>query len=65
MRFFVWGTMPLGGLLGGILGSLIGVRDTLLVAAVGGCLPFLPVLFSPLRRQRELPRYADPDPNPA
>jgi MFS family permease len=65
MRFFVWGTMPLGGLLGGILGSLIGVRDTLLVAAVGGCLPFLPVLFSPLRRQRELPRYVDPDPNPA
>jgi MFS family permease len=65
MRFFVWGTMPLGGLLGGTLGSLIGVRDTLLVAAIGGCLPVLPVFFSPLRHQRELPHYVDPDPDPA
>ena len=57
MRFLVWGTMPLGGLLGGILGSAIGVRDTLLVAAIGGCVAVLPVYFSPLRWQRELPSY--------
>jgi MFS family permease len=57
MRFFVWGTLPLGGLLGGTLGSLIGVRDTLLVAAIGGCLPVLPVFFSPLRQLRELPTW--------
>ena len=56
MRFLVWGTMPLGALLGGVLGSTIGVRDTLLVGAIGGLLlPFLPVFFSPLRRMRELP----------
>jgi MFS family permease len=60
MRFFVWGTMPLGGLIGGILGSLIGVRETLLVAAIGGCLPCLSVLLSPLRHQRELPSYVEP-----
>ena len=35
MRFLVWGTMPLGGLLGGILGSAIGTRRTLLVVAIG------------------------------
>jgi MFS family permease len=57
MRFLVWGTMPLGGLLGGVLGQTIGVRETLLVAAVGGCLPFLPVFLSPLRTMRELPVY--------
>ncbi len=57
MRFLVWGTMPLGGLLGGILGQTIGVRETLLVAAIGGCLPFLPVLLSPLRSTRDLPTY--------
>jgi MFS family permease len=61
MRFLVWGTMPLGGLLGGILGSAIGVRDTLLVAAIGGCVAVLPVYFSPLRRQRELPSYVSDD----
>ena len=51
MRFLVWGTMPLCGL----LGSAIGVRETLLVAAAGGSLAFLPVFLSPLRRMRELP----------
>jgi MFS family permease len=61
MRFLVWGTMPLGGLIGGILGSWIGVRQTLLVAAIGGCLPFLPVLLSPLRNMHELPSYQDGD----
>ena len=57
MRFLVWGTMPLGGLLGGVLGETIGVRQTLLVAAIGGCLPWLPVFLSPLRTMRELPSY--------
>ncbi len=55
MRFLVWGTMPIGGLLGGTLGSTIGVRRTLLVTAAGGCLSFLWVYLSPLRRMRELP----------
>jgi MFS family permease len=64
MRFLVWGTMPLGGLLGGVLGETIGVRETLLVAAIGGCLPVLPVFFSPLRTMRELPTYI-PDLPPA
>ena len=58
MRFLVWGTMPLGGVLGGLLGSVIGVRQTLLVVAVGGALTFLPVFLSPLRTMRELPSYA-------
>jgi MFS family permease len=55
IRFFVWGTIPLGAFLGGVLGSLIGVRATLLVAAVAGTTAVLPVFFSPLRRMRELP----------
>jgi MFS family permease len=60
MRFLVWGTLPLGGIIGGALGTLIGVRATLLVAAVGGALAFLPVFLSPLRRLRELPSYSGP-----
>jgi MFS family permease len=62
MRFLVWGTMPLGALIGGVLGSAIGVRDTLLVAAIGSCLAFVPVFFSPLRRMRELPSYDESEP---
>jgi hypothetical protein len=65
MRFLVWGTMPLGALLGGILGSVIGVRHTLIVVAIGGSLAFLPVFLSPLRTMRELPSYEENSAIPA
>ncbi|WP_235030005.1 MFS transporter [Nonomuraea solani] len=55
IRFLVWGTMPLGGLLGGVLGEVMGVRNALLVAAAGSCLAFLWVFTSPMRTMRELP----------
>jgi MFS family permease len=55
MRFIVWGTLPLGALVGGILASQIGVRETVIVGGIGCCLPFLPVLFSPVRDIKEMP----------
>jgi MFS family permease len=55
MRFLVWGTLPVGGLLGGILGQTIGVRNTLWVGAIGGMFSFLFVFFSPARWARTLP----------
>ena len=61
MRFLVWGTMPVGGLLGGLLGGAIGVRATLLVAAVGQSLAFVWVFFSPLRSLRTVTAGQDPD----
>jgi MFS family permease len=59
MRFLVWGTLPLGGLVGGLLGQHLGVRETIWVAAIGGLLPFLAPFLSPLRRMRELPTEPD------
>ena len=38
IRFLVWGTMPLGALLGGALGTWIGLRPALWVAAIGALL---------------------------
>ena len=55
MRFIVWGTIPLGALVGGILASQIGLKETLIIGGVGSCLPFLPVLFSPVRSIRKMP----------
>jgi MFS family permease len=55
IRFLVWGTIPIGGLLGGALGELLGLRATLLVTAVGFVLAPLWVVASPLRRLRDLP----------
>jgi hypothetical protein len=49
---------PLGGLLGGALGEVIGLRGTLIVAAVGEILSVSWLLLSPLRTLREQPEVA-------
>jgi MFS family permease len=59
MRFIVWGTIPLGSLLGGVLASTLGLQETLIISGVGCCLPFLPVLFSPVRDIRTMPQQVD------
>ncbi|MCP2168423.1 MFS transporter [Goodfellowiella coeruleoviolacea] len=64
MRFLVWGTLPLGGLLGGALAEWLGVRGALWVAGVGQAAALLWLLFSPLRRMRDLPE-GDGQPAPA
>jgi MFS family permease len=55
MRFIVWGTIPIGTLAGGILGGLIGLQETIWVAAIGSFVAFLPVLFSPVRTLERIP----------
>jgi MFS family permease len=59
MRFLVWGTMPLGGLLGGWLATAFGLRNALWIAAVGAQFAPLWVVFSPLRGLRDVPLPAD------
>ena len=59
IRFLVWGTMPLGALLGGALGTWFGLRPALWVAAIGALFAFLPILFSPVRTLREMPEPGD------
>lgn len=54
-RFIVWGVIPLGGLLGGALGSWIGLRETIVVGALGGVLAVVPILLSPVRSLRAMP----------
>jgi MFS family permease len=55
IRFLVWGTMPLGALLGGALGTWLGLRPALWVAAIGALFGFVPLIFSPVRTLREMP----------
>jgi MFS family permease len=59
MRFIVWGTIPLGSIIGGVLASTIGVQETLIVSGIGCFMPFLPVLFSPVRRIESMPEPVD------
>ena len=55
VRWIVWGTMPLGGLLGGALGSTIGVRPTIWIGLIGSWAAGFWVYFSPLRTMRDIP----------
>lgn len=55
MRFLVWGTLPIGALIGGVVADAAGPRTALWLCAVGFLLVPLPLLLSPLRRMRELP----------
>lgn len=52
-RWIVWGTMPLGGVIGGALGTAIGVRPTLLIGFAGSWAAGFWVYFSPLRHMRD------------
>ncbi|MFB9839737.1 MFS transporter, partial [Actinoallomurus acaciae] len=48
MRFLIWGTLALGGPAGGFLAEAVGTRPAMAVAAVVGCLPLAPLLWSPV-----------------
>jgi predicted MFS family arabinose efflux permease len=58
MRWIVWGTLPLGGILGGTVGTAIGVRPTIWIGISGTWAAGLFVYFSPLRKQRDVPAPA-------
>jgi predicted MFS family arabinose efflux permease len=54
-RWVTWGTLPLGGVVGGALAATAGVRTSLWIATIGGCLSGLWLFFSPLRGLRDIP----------
>jgi len=60
MRFLVWGTIPIGSLIGAGLSEVIGVHTTIWVGASLGVLSFVPVFLSPVRSLRTIPTD-DPD----
>jgi hypothetical protein len=57
MRFLVWGTIPIGSIVGGILASIpaVGARGVLVIGGVLGCFAFVPILFSPVRSLKRIP----------
>jgi MFS family permease len=57
-----YGVRPFGAVVGGLLGSTIGLRPTLIMAAVGGALSCLWLLPSPIKRVRGLPELDAIDP---
>jgi predicted MFS family arabinose efflux permease len=54
MRFFAWGARPIGALGGGVTAQLFGLRQAVLVGAVGTSLAWVWLYLSPLRTMRVL-----------
>jgi MFS family permease len=48
-RFVVWGVIPLGGLVGGAIATAVGLREAMIVGALGAVLAIVPILVSPIR----------------
>jgi MFS family permease len=53
-RMIDWGALPIGALLGGAVGAAFGLRATLVMAAVLGAASAAWLLWSPVRRVRDL-----------
>lgn len=62
MRFIVWGTMPVGAILGGALGNIIGLYPTIVIGAVGGLVAFIPVTLSSVRHITTMPEPVEDEP---
>jgi MFS family permease len=62
-RFCVTGIMPFGALFGGWLGGIIGIRQTLVVAASGLLVACVGATYSQLKRLKSLPIGETPDQN--
>jgi MFS family permease len=55
MRFIVWGTIPIGALLGGALAEVFGLRPTIMAMALAELTAPAWVIFSPVRQLRTQP----------
>jgi MFS family permease len=64
MRFIVWGTIPIGSILGGFLGGAIGLHETIWISAIGGLFVFLPILLSPVPALKRIPEPGPEDDEP-
>jgi MFS family permease len=62
VRFLVWGTMPIGSLIGGAIASVIGLHETIWIAAILGFVPAIFPLLSPVRTLREMPAPVGDEP---
>ncbi|MBI3750051.1 MAG: MFS transporter [Chloroflexi bacterium] len=65
VRFLVWGTIPIGNILGGLIATTFGVHETIWLAAVLGFVPAIFPLLSPVRSLRVMPEpVGDEPPSP-
>jgi MFS family permease len=65
MRFIVWGTIPIGAIIGGTIATVFGLRTAIWVGAIGSLLAVVPLLITPVRTLRDMPTPAEDPVDPA
>jgi MFS family permease len=64
MRWIVWGTIPLGGLLGGGIATWFSLRTALWVGGIGQVFAIVPIAVGSVRTVKEMPEPVT-EPTPA
>jgi MFS family permease len=60
MRFIVWGTMPIGSILGGVIATASNdIGLAIRIGAIGSLLAVIPLLVTPVRTLRDMPAPLD------
>jgi MFS family permease len=59
MRFIVWGTIPLGSILGGAIATAVSIPAALWIGGLGSLLAIVPIALSPVRHLVDMPTPAD------
>jgi len=59
MRFIVWGTIPIGQILGGIIATTVSLSAAIWVGAIGSFLAVIPLLISPVHSLTVMPEPLD------
>ena len=63
MRFIVWGTIPVGSILGGILATALGLHQAIWIGAIGSVLAVVPLLITPVHTLKTMPEPVDGAPS--
>ena len=59
MRFIVWGTIPIGAIVGGAIATAFSIPAALWIGGIGTSLSVVPLLISPVRTLRDMPEPVD------
>ena len=59
MRFLVWGTIPIGQIIGGTIATVTNTHTAVWIGAIAGLVSFVPVALSPVRSLQRIP---EPEP---
>ena len=62
MRFIVWGTIPIGQVIGGVVATAASIPTALWIGAIGSFLAVVPLVITPVRTLRDMPTPAEDDP---